>query len=73
MGRDHAGAARDAARWRRLAPLVEAHCAAEGVPYTQTTLWESYRQVVGYLNTVGLAGRDPFLCPLVAQRRAPQP
>jgi len=55
---------------RRLAPLVAAHCAAEGVPYTQTTLWQSYRQVVRYLNTVGLADRDPFLCPLVAQRRA---
>ncbi len=55
---------------RRIAPLVAAHCAAEGVPYTQTTLWEGYRQVVVYLNTVGLKGRDPFLCPLVAQRRA---
>ncbi|SEQ72754.1 Fatty acid desaturase [Microlunatus flavus] len=55
---------------RTIAPLVRAHCAAEGVPYTQTTLWESYRSVVGYLNTVGLKGKDPFLCPLVAQRRA---
>ncbi|SDU91849.1 Fatty acid desaturase [Microlunatus sagamiharensis] len=55
---------------RLIAPLVRAHCAAEGVPYTQTTLWESYRSVVGYLNTVGLKGKDPFLCPLVAQRRA---
>jgi fatty acid desaturase len=55
---------------RRLAPLVAAHCEAEGVPYTQTTLREGYRQVVVYLNTVGLKGRDPFLCPLVAQRRA---
>jgi fatty acid desaturase len=58
---------------RRLAPLVAAHCEAEGVPYTQTSLWEGYRQVVVYLNTVGLKGRDPFLCPLVAQRRALQP
>ena len=56
---------------RRLAPLVAAHCAAEGVPYTQTTLWQGYRQVITYLNTVGLKDRDPFLCPLVAQRRAP--
>jgi fatty acid desaturase len=55
---------------RRLAPLVAAHCEAEGVPYTQTTLREGYRQVITYLNTVGLKGRDPFLCPLVAQRRA---
>jgi fatty acid desaturase len=55
---------------RRVQPLVEAHCRAMGVPYTQTTLWRSYGIVVRYLNTVGLKGRDPFLCPLVAQRQA---
>ena len=55
---------------RKIQPLVAAYCAAEGVPYTQTTLWQSYRTVIGYLNTVGLKGKDPFLCPLVAQRRA---
>lgn len=55
---------------RHIQPLVEAHCAAMGVPYTQTTLWQSYGIVVGYLNTVGLTGNDPFLCPLVASRRA---
>jgi len=57
-------------RLRRIQPLVAAHCAAEGVPYTQTSLWVAYRSVIGYLNTVGLKGKDPFLCPLVAQRRA---
>jgi fatty acid desaturase len=51
-------------------PLVSAYCAAQGVPYTRTTLWQSYRAVIGYLNTVGLRGKDPFLCPMVAQRRA---
>jgi fatty acid desaturase len=56
---------------RKIQPLVAAHCAAEGVPYTQTTIWSAYRSVIGYLNTVGLvAGKDPFLCPMVAQRRA---
>ena len=55
---------------RKIQPLVAAYCAAEGVPYTQTSLWAAYRHVVGYLNTVGLRGRDPFLCPLVANRRA---
>jgi hypothetical protein len=50
--------------------LVATYCADEGVPYTQTGLWQSYRTVIGYLNTVGLKGKDPFLCPLVAQRRA---
>ena len=37
---------------------------------SQTSLWQSYRTVIGYLNTVGLKGKNPFLCPLVAQRRA---
>ena len=55
---------------RQVAPLVAAHCRAEGVPCTQSSLWAAYRHVVGHLNTVGLAGNGPFLCPLVAQRRA---
>jgi len=55
---------------RKIQPLVAAYCAAEGVPYTQTSIWAAYRTVIGYLNTVGLKGKDPFLCPLVAQRRA---
>ena len=55
---------------RKLKPLVVAHCVAEGVPYTQLDLAQSYRAVIGYLNTVGLKGTDPFLCPMVAQRRA---
>ena len=55
---------------RRIQPLVAAYCAAEGVPYVQTSLWSAYRTVITYLNNVGLKGKDPFLCPLVAQRRA---
>jgi fatty acid desaturase len=55
---------------RKVQPLVAAYCAAAGVPYTQTTLWQSYGAVIRYLNSVGLRGKDPFLCPLVAQRRA---
>jgi fatty acid desaturase len=55
---------------RKAQPLVAAYCATQGVPYTRTTLWQSYRVVIGYLNTVGLRGKDPFLCPMVAQRRA---
>jgi fatty acid desaturase len=55
---------------RRAQPLIAAYCAAQGVPITQTTLWQAYRSVIGYLNTVGLRGKDPFLCPIVAQRRA---
>jgi fatty acid desaturase len=55
---------------RKAQPLVAAYCAAQAVPYTRTSLWQSYRIVISYLNTVGLRGKDPFLCPLVAQRRA---
>ena len=55
---------------RRAQPLVAAYCARQGIPYTQTSLWRAYRDVLGYLNTVGARGKDPFLCPLVAQRRA---
>jgi fatty acid desaturase len=55
---------------RKAQPLVAAYCAAEGVPYTQLTLWQSYRVIIRYLNDVGLRHKDPFLCPLVAQRRA---
>jgi fatty acid desaturase len=55
---------------RKVQPLVAAYCAAQGVPYAQMTLWQSYRVIIRYLNSVGLRGKDPFLCPLVAQRRA---
>lgn len=55
---------------RHVQPLVAAHCASVGIPYTTTTLWQSYTAVVQHLNTVGLKGNDPFLCPLVASRRA---
>ena len=58
---------------RHVQPLVAAHCAAVGVPYTSTTLWQSYTAVVRHLNSVGLKGSDPFLCPLVATRRALPP
>jgi hypothetical protein len=44
---------------RKAQPLVAAYCAAEGVPYTQTTIWQAYRTIIGYLNTVGLAGKTP--------------
>jgi fatty acid desaturase len=55
---------------RKVKQLVVAHCAAEGVPYTAMSPWAAYRTVINYLNTVGLKGKDPFLCPMVAQRRA---
>jgi fatty acid desaturase len=44
--------------------LVREHCAAMGMPYTETSLVRSYAIVVDYLNRVGLAARDPFDCPM---------
>ena len=49
--------------------IVREHCAALGVPYTETTLIRSYGIVIEYLNRVGLAARDPFDCPMVGQFR----
>ncbi|SDQ22476.1 acyl-CoA desaturase [Quadrisphaera sp. DSM 44207] len=54
---------------RRAAPVVQEYCRRNGIPYTQTGLFDSYRIVVRYLNRVGLGARDPFECPLVAQAR----
>jgi fatty acid desaturase len=54
---------------RQAAAIVRAHCEAHDVPYTSTTLLESYAIVVRYINRVGLGERDPFDCPLIAQRR----
>ena len=31
-----------------------AYWAEQGVPYTQTGLWQAYRTVIHYLNSVGL-------------------
>lgn len=53
----------------RARAIVREHCAALDVPYTETGLVESYRIVVRYLNRVGLAARDPFVCPMVRIHR----
>jgi len=49
--------------------IVMEQCRTRGVPYTETSLIESYRIVIAYLNRVGLAARDPFDCHLVSQFR----
>ena len=48
---------------RRARDMVKAHCEAQGITYTETTLVKSYGIVINYLNKVGLAARDPFDCP----------
>jgi len=54
---------------RRAATIVRDYCAAHGIPYTETSLVESYRIVVRYLNAVGLGARDPFDCPMYRELR----
>ena len=49
--------------------IVREHCRTLDVPYTETTLLQSYGIVIQYLNRVGLAARDPFDCPMVNQFR----
>jgi len=53
---------------RRAAPIIAGYCRDHDVPYTVTTLWQSYGIVLRYINRVGLGERDPFECPLLAQR-----
>ncbi|MEO6827336.1 MAG: acyl-CoA desaturase [Microbacteriaceae bacterium] len=55
---------------RKVSPLVAAYCRTHDVPYVQTGLLESYAIVLRYINRVGLGERDPFACPLLAQRQA---
>ena len=55
---------------RRAAVIVRAYCDAHDVRYTSTSLFASYATVVRYINRVGLGERDPFDCPMIAQRRA---
>ncbi|MFG6493378.1 fatty acid desaturase family protein [Microbacterium sp. P03] len=55
---------------RHAAPIVRAYCKRLDIPYTETGLMQSYGIVLRYINRVGLGERDPFDCPLVAQRRA---
>ncbi|WP_138416230.1 fatty acid desaturase family protein [Sinomonas gamaensis] len=47
--------------------IVREQCTRLAVPYTETSLWRSYGIVIAYLNSVGLAARDPFECPIAAR------
>ncbi|MFC5502054.1 fatty acid desaturase family protein [Lysinimonas soli] len=53
----------------RARPVVKAFCEERGVRYTETTLVDSYRIVLRYLQKVGLKYADPFDCPLAVQFR----
>ena len=56
---------------RKIRSLVATYCTDEGVTYTQTSLWQSYRIVIGYLNTVGLKRQGPL--PLPPRHPTPRP
>ncbi len=53
----------------RASQIVREYCHTHDIPYTETTLWQSYGIVIEYLNRVGLAARDPFDCPAASQFR----
>jgi fatty acid desaturase len=44
---------------RRAQPLVRAHCARLGLPYTEEGLIESYAHALGHLQAVGASPRRP--------------
>lgn len=52
-----------------LQTRVREYCARYNIPYTERTLTEASKTVVGYLNQVGLKNRDPYVCPLVQRYR----
>ncbi len=54
---------------RAARALVREHCRSHDVPYTETTLVAAYRNVLAYLDRVGLSARDPFNCPMAGQLR----
>lgn len=62
MPRPHLAAARR---------LVRQHSIDNNVPYTETSLIQSYAIVIRYLNRVGLGARDPFDCPPARALRGP--
>lgn len=55
---------------RKAAPVVAEFCRKHDVPYLETGLFESYGIVFRYINSVGLGEKDPFVCPLIEQRRS---
>ena len=53
---------------RKANEIAKEYCQNHSIPFTETTLTQSYGIVIRYLNRVGLAaGSDPFDCPAAAQ------
>ncbi|CAH0213485.1 MULTISPECIES: fatty acid desaturase family protein [unclassified Arthrobacter] len=53
----------------KAAKIVREYCAKHQVPYTETTLMQSYAIIVRYLNDVGLAAGRHFECPMATVTR----
>ncbi|MCU1533143.1 MAG: acyl-CoA desaturase [Arthrobacter sp.] len=53
----------------KAAVIVREYCAKHQVPYTETTLLQSYGIIVRYLNDVGLAAGRHFECPMATVTR----
>jgi hypothetical protein len=49
--------------------IVREYCAKHQIPYTETTLLQSYGIIVRYLNDVGLAAGRHFECPMATVTR----
>ena len=52
-----------------VAKIVRDYCHELKVPYTVSSVTQSYAQVITYLNKVGLSARDPFDCPMISEYR----
>jgi fatty acid desaturase len=42
---------------RHARPIVRAHCLKYGLPYIEVSVFDSYRQALGHLHTVGRSGQ----------------
>jgi fatty acid desaturase len=54
---------------RRAQRIVKQYCADKNISYMETSLPNSYRKVIEYLNEVGIEGTDPFDCPMISEYR----
>jgi fatty acid desaturase len=50
----------------RATAIVRSFCSTHSIPYTETTLMQSYGIVVRYLNEVGLSAGRGFDCPVAS-------
>lgn len=54
---------------RRVRPIVRQFCHDSQITYHEVTIFRAWALVAGHLNAVGLAGRDPYRCPIVSEFR----